>query len=94
MNKKLLYPLYGIVFFFVLSIIFITSFTKNSMSKEIDPRYPATRWLEIDNYIGGSKSSMENSSKNKTIEPIKFAEDISIPELPNLTDIPLTNEDK
>ena len=32
--------------------------------------------------------------KNKTIEPIKFAEDISIPELPNLTDIPLTNEDK
>ena len=33
-------------------------------------------------------------AKKAEIEPIEFAEDISIPELPNLPDVPLTEEDK
>jgi len=37
---------------------------------------------------------MKNDLKKVAIEPIEFAEDISIPELPNLPDVPLTEEDK
>ena len=37
---------------------------------------------------------MNKELKGFEIEPIEFAEDISIPELSNLPDIPLTEEDK
>ena len=56
--------------------------------------FPGTRWLETDNFIGASKANIKNELKEAEIEPIEFAEDISIPELPNLPDIPLTEEDK
>ena len=35
-----------------------------------------------------------NNQYKDEIVPIEFAEDISIPELPNLQDVPLTEEDK
>ena len=47
--------------------------------------------------ISGNDLTLEiksNELKEATIEPIEFAEDISIPELPNLPDVPLTEEDK
>ena len=90
MKNKLIYPIYGILFVFILSI------GKLAISKQGDDlAYPGTRWIEIDNFIGASKANMEKNINIKTeIEPIEFAEDISIPELPNLPDIPLTEEDK
>ena len=88
MKNKLIYPIYGILFVFILSI------GKLAISKQGDDlAYPGTRWIEIDNFIGASKANMEKNIKTE-IEPIEFAEDISIPELPNLPDIPLTEEDK
>ena len=56
--------------------------------------FPGTRWLEIDNLIGASRVNIKGELKKAEIEPIEFAEDISIPELPNLPDVPLTEEDK
>ena len=47
----------------------------------------------MDNFIGASKANIDEL-KEAVIEPIEFAEDISIPKLPNLQDIPLTEEDK
>tara|TARA_B100000686_G_C16361768_1_gene748083 strand:+ start:414 stop:683 length:270 start_codon:yes stop_codon:yes gene_type:complete len=89
MKNKLIYPIYGILFFFLLSIGNLV------ISKESnDVVFPGTRWLEIDNFIGASKSNMNKELKGFEIEPIEFAEDISIPELSNLPDIPLTEEDK
>tara|TARA_Y100000590_G_scaffold465095_1_gene636325 strand:- start:198 stop:467 length:270 start_codon:yes stop_codon:yes gene_type:complete len=89
MKKKLIYPLYAILFVFFLSIANLL------VAKEIDEVYfPGTRWLETDNFIGGSKAGLEADSKEVEIQPIEFAEDISIPDLPNLLDIPLTEEDK
>ena len=89
MKNKLIYPLYGILFVFLLSI------SKLAISKEdYNPVFPGTRWLEIENFIGASKLSIENDIKKIKIEPIEFAEDVSIPELPNLPDVPLTEEDK
>ena len=90
MKNKLIYPIYGILFVFILSI------GKLAISKQDnDIVFPGTRWIETDNFIGASKVNMENNINIKTeIEPIEFAEDISIPELPNLPDVPLTEEDK
>ena len=90
MKNKLIYPIYGILFVFILSI------GKLAISKQDnDIVFPGTRWIETDNFIGASKVNMENNINIKTeIEPIEFAEDISIPELPNLRDVPLTEEDK
>tara|TARA_B100000408_G_C10176026_1_gene172667 strand:- start:94 stop:354 length:261 start_codon:yes stop_codon:yes gene_type:complete len=86
MKNKLIYPIYGILFFFLLSV------GKLAISKQYDEiEFPGTRWLETDNFVGASKANLKNNIK---IEPIEFAEDISIPELPNLLDIPLTEEDK
>jgi len=86
MKNKLIYPIYGILFFFLLSV------GKLAISKQYDEiMFPGTRWLETDNSIGASKFNLKNNIK---IEPIEFAEDISIPELSNLLDIPLTEEDK
>ena len=86
MKNKLIYPIYGILFFFLLSV------GKLAISKQYDEiEFPGTRWLETDNFVGASKANLKNNIK---IEPIEFAEDISIPELPNLQDIPLTEEDK
>ena len=89
MKNKLIYPIYGILFVFILSI------GKLAISKQGDDLvFPGTRWIEIDNFIGASKTNMKNDLKKVAIEPIEFAEDISIPELPNLPDVPLTEEDK
>ena len=89
MKNKLIYPIYGILFFFLLSI------GKLAISKQSDEfAFPGTRWLEIDNFIGASKTNMKNDLKKVAIEPIEFAEDISIPDLPNLPNVPLTEEDK
>ena len=89
MKNKLIYPIYGILFVFLLSI------GKLAISKQSDNLvFPGTRWIEIDNFIGASKANIVNEQKNAVIEPIAFAEDISIPELPNLPDVPLTEEDK
>ena len=89
MKNKLIYPIYGILFVFLFSI------GKLAISKEgYDPVFPGTRWLEIENFIGASKLSIENDIKKIKIEPIEFAEDVSIPEMPNLPDVPLTEEDK
>ena len=89
MKNKLIYPIYGILFVFILSI------GKLAMSKQNnDIVFPGTRWIETDNFIGASKVNIRNDMKNVVIEPIEFAEDVSIPELPNLPDIPLTEEDK
>ena len=86
MKNKLIYPIYGILFFFLLSV------GKLAISKQYDEIvFPGTRWLEADNFVGASKFNLKNNIK---IEPIEFAEDISIPELPNLQDVPLTEEDK
>ena len=86
MKNKLIYPIYGILFFFLLSV------GKLAISKQYDEiEFPGTRWLETDNFVGASKANLKNNIK---IEPIEFAEDISIPELPNLQDVPLTEEDK
>ena len=89
MKNKLIYPIYCILFVFFLCI------GKLAISKQSDDiAFPGTRWLEIENFIGASKTNMKNGLKKVVIEPIEFAEDISIPELPNLQDIPLTEEDK
>ena len=89
MKNKLMYPIYGILFVFLLSI------GKLAISKQSDDiAFPGTRWLETDDFIGASKFNIKEGLKKEQIEPIEFAEDISIPELPNLTDIPLTEEDK
>ena len=88
MKNKLIYPIYGILFIFLLSV------GKLAISKQpADIAFPGTRWLEIDNFVGASKANI-HELKEVAIEPIEFAEDISIPELPNLQDIPLTEEDK
>ena len=88
MKNKLIYPIYGILLIFLLSV------GKLAISKQtVDIAFPGTRWLETDNFVGASKANIEEL-KEAIIEPIEFAEDISIPELPNLQDIPLTEEDK
>ena len=88
MKNKLIYPIYGILFIFLLSI------GKLAFSKQSDENeFPGTRWLKVDNFVGASKANIDEL-KEATIEPIEFAEDISIPELPNLPDVPLTEEDK
>tara|TARA_B100000809_G_C15023096_1_gene489173 strand:- start:79 stop:345 length:267 start_codon:yes stop_codon:yes gene_type:complete len=88
MKNKLIYPIYGILLIFLLSV------GKLAMSKQtVDIAFPGTRWLETDNFVGASKANIDEL-KEAIIEPIEFAEDISIPELPNLQDIPLTEEDK
>ena len=89
MKNKLIYPIYGILLVFLLCI------SKLAVSKEnyVDS-FPGTRWLEINGYIGASKNVGLNNQYKDEIVPIEFAEDISIPELPNLPDIPLTEEDK
>ena len=89
MKNKLMYPIYGILFVFLLSI------GKLAISKQSDDiAFPGTRWLETDGFIGASKVNIKEELKKEQIEPIEFAEDISIPELPNLPDVPLTEEDK
>ena len=89
MKNKLIYPIYGILFVFFLSI------GKLAISKQSDGfQFPGTRWQEMDNFIGASKTNIKNDLIEAVIEPIEFAEDISIPELPNLPDVPLTEEDK
>ena len=89
MKNKLIYPVYGILLVFLLCI------SKLAVSKEnYDDSFPGTRWLEINGYIGASKNVGLNNQYKDEIVPIEFAEDISIPELPNLPDIPLTEEDK
>ena len=88
MKNKLIYPIYGILLIFLLSV------GKLAISKQtVDIAFPGTRWLETDNFVGASKANIDEL-KEAIIEPIEFAEDISIPELPNLPDVPLTEEDK
>ncbi len=89
MKNKLIYPVYGILLVFLLCI------GKLAVSKEnYYDSFPGTRWLEINGYIGASKNVGLNNQYKDEIVPIEFAEDIPIPELPNLPDIPLTEEDK
>tara|TARA_B100000949_G_scaffold126373_1_gene111690 strand:+ start:1739 stop:2008 length:270 start_codon:yes stop_codon:yes gene_type:complete len=89
MKNKLIYPVYGILLVFLLCI------GKLAVSKEnYDDSFPGTRWLEINGYIGASKNVGLNNQYKDEIVLIEFAEDIPIPELPNLPDIPLTEEDK
>ena len=89
MKNKLIYPVYGILLVFLLCI------GKLAVSKEnYDDSFPGTRWLETDNLIGASRVNIKEELKKADIDPIEFAEDISIPELPNLPDVPLTEEDK
>ena len=89
MKNKLIYPIYGILLVFLLCI------GKLAVSKEnYDNSSPGTRWLEINGYIGASKNVGLNYEDKDEIIPIEFAEDISIPELPNLPDIPLSEEHK
>ena len=89
MKNKLIYPFYGILLVFLLCI------GKLAVSKEnYDDSFPGTRWLETNGYIGASKNIGLNNQYKNEIVPIEFAEDISIPELPNLPDITLTEEDK
>jgi len=89
MKNKLIFPIYCILFVFFLCI------GKLAISKQSDDiAFPGTRWLETDNLIGASRVNIKEELKKAEIEPIEFAEDISIPELPNLPDVPLTEEDK
>ena len=89
MKNKLIYPVYGLL------AVFLFSISKLAISKQVnDIAFPGTRWLETDNFIGASKTSIQEELKKAEIEPIEFSEDISMPELSNLPDIPLTEEDK
>ena len=89
MKNKLIYPIYGILLIFLLCV------GKLAVSKEnYHNSFPGTRWLEINGNIGASKNIQLNNQYKDEIVPIEFAEDISIPELPNLPDVPLTEEDK
>ena len=63
MKNKLIYPIYGILFFFLLSI------GKLAISKQSDEfEFPGTRWLEVDNFIGASKTNMKNDLKKRSEE--------------------------
>ena len=53
MKNKLIYPIYGILLIFLLSI------GKLAISKE-PTTFPGTRWLEVDSYIGASKNYTKN----------------------------------
>ena len=54
MKNKLIYPIYGILFFFLLSI------GKLAISKQSDEfAFPGTRWIQIDNFIGASKTNIK-----------------------------------
>ena len=89
MKNKLIYPIYGILLIFLLCV------GKLAVSKEnYDNSFPGTRWLEVNNYIGASKLDQVNNQNKDQIVQIEFAEDIPIPELTNLPDVPLTEEDK
>ena len=89
MKNKLIYPLYAIVLIFLLCI------AKLAISKEnSETSFPGTRWLETDNFIGASRNTGSEPLNNVEIEQINFSENISLPELPILPDIPLTEEDK
>ena len=89
MKKKLIYPVYAILLVFLLCVGKLAILREN-----YDDSSPGTRWLEINDYIGASKNIKLNDQYKAEIVPIEFAEDISIPELPNLPDVPLTEEDK
>ena len=55
MKNKLIYPIYGILFIFLLSI------GKLAFSKQSDENeFPGTRWLKVDNFVGGSKANIKN----------------------------------
>ena len=90
MKNKLIYPIYAILFFFILSI------GQLAISKQYEElEFPGTRWMQKDNFIGASKAYIEEGEIIKAeIETIEFAEELSIPVLPNLVDVPLTDEDK
>ena len=89
MKNKLIYPLYAIVFIFFLCI------AKLAISKENgETQFPGTRWLETDNFIGASKNTAIKEINKVEIEPIDFSENISLPEMPVLPEITLTEEDK
>ena len=87
MKNKLIYPIYGILLIFLLSI------GKLAISKE-PTTFPGTRWLESDNFIGASKNTAIKEINKVEIEPIDFSENISLPEMPVLPEITLTEEDK
>ena len=94
-KNKFLYP-----FLLILAILFSSLFMILNLNKDAHSienitqiqKYPGTRWVKSNGYIGGSKEENENLTKD--IELIEFANEIVIPELPPLPDIPLTEEDK
>ena len=54
MKNKLIYPIYGILFIFLLSV------GKLAISKQtVDIAFPGTRWLETDNLIGASRVNIK-----------------------------------
>ena len=56
--------------------------------------YPGTTWVKTDNDIGASKKMITERSSIADLKIIDFSEDIIIPTLPDLPEIPLTEEDK
>ena len=95
-KNKLLYPFYGILFFFVFAILMIIGLNKNAWSKNnVESNfYPGTIWSKTDNEIGASKKIIAERSNIADLKTIDFSEDIIIPTLTDLPEIPLTEEDK
>ena len=97
LKNKLFYPIIAILIFFVFTILVVINLDKTAIS---DDRiyltkfdYPGTRWMENDNSIGASKRQIKKNNELE-LKIVDFPKEISIPELPPLPDIPLTEEDK
>ena len=76
-------------------VINVTSTIINTYSMEFDWLLGLSYYLRANSFISiDNADKAKNDLKKVAIEPIEFAEDISIPELPNLPDVPLTEEDK
>ena len=96
--KKLFYPLIGILFIALFSFTILLVFNKKGLSadrsdSQLGHKYPGTKWLDEDGFLGASKLNKKTNNLNR-IQLVDFAEEINIPDLPALPEIPLTEEDK
>ena len=96
-KKKLIYPFIILFLIFIFSAFVIIGFNKTAFANEnnfnTQKYYPGTRWTISDNLIGASGVAL-NTNNNESVNVVEFAEEINIPNLPTLPEIPLTEEDK
>ena len=96
-KKKLIYPFIILFLIFIFSAFAIIGFNKPAFSNEnnlnTQKYYPGTRWTIPDNLLVASRVEL-NTNNNESINVVEFAEEINIPNLPALPEIPLTEEDK